>query len=259
MPIVDPEIWIVEDEELAASRLLRLLQLEQPDWTNFRFFDSVSSTVQAFHAGKEPDVLFLDIELADGHSFEIFKQVDVSAAVVFCTAYDQYALQAFEHNGLAYLLKPIDSQALSKALKRIPASVNSAKVTINYHALASAIQEIQTKQPSRLLIRTGQKLKSIAIDTLAYAHVEDGLLTLYLRNGDKHRSDLKLDQLQEQLDAKSFFRINRQTLIHYDSIHQMTAYSRARVKIDLQPVASFECLVSTERSADFKRWLGAES
>lgn len=255
--MADPEIWIVEDEELAASRLQRLLQLEQPTWKNFRIFDSVSATVRALQTEPEPDVLFLDIELADGHSFEIFKQVVVSAPIVFCTAYDQYALQAFEHNGLAYLLKPIDPSALSRALKKLPTSSSAPKLEINYHALASAIEELRTKYPTRLLIRTGQKLKSIAVSSLAYAHVEDGLLTLYLRNGEKHRSDLPIEQLQEQLDARAFFRINRQTLIHFDSILQMTAYSRARVKIDLQPPASFECLVSTERAAEFKRWLGA--
>ncbi|MFO7822421.1 MAG: LytTR family DNA-binding domain-containing protein [Cyclobacterium sp.] len=246
---------LVEDEKLAADRLERMLQQITPDIRVQAIVDSVSAAVD-FLKNHQPELIFLDIHLADGSGFEIFEQVRVSCPVIFTTAYDEYALRAFQVNGIAYLLKPIGQEALEASLQKLKSIQASGIQVASLDALLAQIRKGESPYRKRFLVAYGNTIKSIGISEVAYFFAENKAVYLVDKSGSKYVLDETLDQLQEGIDPEQFFRVNRSFMVQVDAIHQMHAYSRSRIKLDLQPPCGKECISSTEKTAALKNWLG---
>ncbi|MBR9921283.1 MAG: response regulator transcription factor [Bacteroidetes bacterium] len=247
------DILIVEDEQIAAKRLAKLIQEVEPNARILDTLDSIESTVNWFNKAEEsPDLIFLDIHLADGSSFEIFQLVDVECPVIFSTAYDDYAIKAFKVNAIDYLLKPVKKPELQEAFHRMH-NIRGAK-SLNYAELAREMNLVSR----RFLIRFGQQLKVVPIEDVAYFFTSDKITFLVTFEGKRYPLDHSLDTLEGMVNPKDFFRINRQYIINFKAIQDMYAYSKSRVKIELDPSHNEDLIVSTERSPHFKKWLTGE-
>lgn len=250
---------IIEDEEPAAKRLQKLVQEIEPDARMLESIVSIKSAVQWLQQNEAPDLAFMDIHIADGSSFEIFKQTEVNFPVIFTTAYDQYALNAFKVNSVDYLLKPIRKEELQQALEKYKKYNRKEQTPIDLKKLVEALQQPKQEYKQRFIIRYGDHIKTVEISDIAYFYTENRINFLLTNDGKRYPIDFNLDQLEEMLDPKKFFRINRQFIIGIHAITEMLTYSKARVLIKLNPPTKLETIVSTERSADFKHWLGDES
>jgi two-component system LytT family response regulator len=213
---------------------------------------TVVDSVQWFKDQGRADLVFMDVQLADGDSFEIFKQVDVPCPVVFTTAYDEYALNAFRVNALDYLLKPIRREDLAQAVER-------ARRTMVVRDLSTLDRVASPKAGAapikRFLIRYGEHFKVVEPEQIAYIHSLMKNTFLRTREGRDLPLEESLDKLESQLDPERFIRLNRQLIVHIHSIKELLAYSKSRVKVILEPPYGEDAIVSSERSAEFKRWL----
>ena len=246
-------ILIIEDEETAVERLKKMIGAELPASTILGDLDSIETTLTWFQQHDMPDLIFLDIHLADGLSFEIFKQVDITCPIIFTTAYDQYAIQAFKVNAIDYLLKPIKQAELAKSIEKYK---KLQPTNFDYYNLLQAVQQ-QTPQKfqQRFLIRFGQKLKIIEVENIAYFFIQDRIVLATTFEGKHYPMDVNLDKLEAMLNPKQFFRINRQVMARITAIKEMYAYSKSRVRVTFNPPLKQEVIVSQERSAKFKAWL----
>ena len=260
---------IVEDEPLAARRLADMLA-RQPE--PLEILGTAESVAQAVALLREiaPDVLFLDINLADGLSFEIFEQVAVRCPVIFTTAYDQYALQAFKVNSVDYLLKPIDADELAAALaklrQRLPAGpAPAAPPAFDPALLAQLMQQMQQMQQSaapaashktQFVVRVGEHLKVVPLDQIAYFFSLEKATFLQTVEGRKFVVDYTMDQLETLLDPRRFFRLNRAYLAQQSAIQDIISYTNSRLQTVLKPTApDAQVLVSREKVNTFKSWL----
>ncbi len=253
------KILIIEDENAAARRLEKMLKDIEPQIVVLGTTDSVESSVLWLQNNPIPDLIFMDIHLADGSSFEIFEHQKIACPVIFTTAFDEYALQAFRVNAVDYLLKPIKSSELETALSKFKKSV--APAAPDFSALLETIRNPENqKYLRRMLIRFGQSIKLVGMDDAAYFYTKDKISFLVTRSTAKRFPiDYPLDKLETMLDPQHFFRINRQFIINVAAIKEMHPYSKSRVKIDLDPPTNdMETIVSTERSSEFKKWLVGE-
>ena len=246
------KVVIIEDEKIAADYLEKLIKEYDQSIEILTKLDSVSSSVSWLQSNK-PDLIFLDIHLADDISFKIFEQVEIHIPVIFTTAYDQYAIKAFKLNSIDYLLKPIERQELFNSIDKFRSLNHHSNVDLK--ALSDLFMKKIPVYQERFLVSTGQKLKSIPIGDIAYFFAEQKLVFLTDNNGRQHIVDNSLDKLEPQLDPANFFRINRQFIISFQSIRNMISYSKSRVKVELEPPSEKETIVSVERSSDFKSWL----
>ncbi len=242
---------IIEDESTAARRLAKLVQEIDPSIEILEQLDSIEASVNWFAQHPMPDLIFMDINLADGLSFELFKLQEITAPVIFTTAFDEYALQAFKVNSVDYLLKPIKKAELEQAIGKYRKLHTPGD--INYTALASAMQ--RDEYNSRFLIRFGQTIRVVEFREAAYFYTEDKITFLITKGGKRYPIEPSLEKLEEMADPRTFFRINRQFIINIESIKEMFAYSKSRVKLLLDPPIDKETVVSTERSPVFKKWL----
>lgn len=255
-------ILIIEDEEPAANRLKKMVTELEPEANVVENIVSVFSGISWLKENPQPDLIFSDIQLSDGLSFEIFKNVDVQCPVIFITAYDQYAIEAFKVNSIDYLLKPIKREDLQNALNKFK---KFAAVTVNAGpAPALDINKVleafgtKAEYKTRFIVRYGEHIKTIKIEEVAYFYTEDKINFLTTNEGRRYTIDYNLDNLEGMLNPKTFFRINRQFIICIHAISEMFSYSKSRVLVKLNPPAKHETIVSTERSGDFKLWLGDE-
>lgn len=246
-------ILIIEDESAAVRRLRKLIAELLPESNILADLDAVETAIQWLQQNRPPDLIFLDIHLADGSCFEIFQHVKIERPIIFTTAYDQYALQAFKLNAVDYLLKPIKKEELEQAINRARPRLEAA--TIDYVKLAQALNAQQEK---RFLVKIGQQIKLINIDEAAYFFSQNKITYLVAYNGKKYPVDYSLEAVEGMVDPKHFFRINRQFIIHINAINEMIAFSKSRVKVHLNPPSDLETIVSTERSPQFKKWLIGE-
>lgn len=249
-------ILIIEDEEPAAKRLLKMLAEVTPRFSIAATIVSVTSGILWFKENKSPDLILSDIQLSDGLSFDIFKAVDITCPVIFTTAYDQYAIEAFKVNSIDYLLKPIKKEELEAALLKYAKLKNPPATDISKLMQSFPAQAAEYKK--RFVVRYGDHIKTINVEDVAFFNTEDKVNFLTTKEGRRFAIDFNLDALENMLDPKTFFRINRQYIISIGAIKEMFAYSKSRVLIKLSPEAKHETIVSTERSADFKLWLGDE-
>ncbi len=245
---------IIEDEPLAAERLEVMLEDVDPSIKVLAKIGSIREAVK-WLMQYQADLIFLDIQLSDGISFSIFEQVSVSTPVILTTAYDQYAIKAFEVNSIAYLLKPIRRSDLSESLLKLR-NLRSA-FSIDFEALMAQIQGRQPEYKKRFLIQIGEKIRKVEVSEIAYFYVLEKGCYLRTFQGNSYPLDLSLDKLDGMVDPSQFFRINRRYMVNMDAIANMTAWSRSRIKLGLNPKADDESdtIVSIDRSADFKKWL----
>ena len=259
---------IVEDEPLAARRLADLLA-RQPDPVQvLGTAESVTQAVQLLESDPAPDVLFLDIHLADGLSFEIFEQTAVRCPVIFTTAYDQYALQAFKVNSVDYLLKPIDEEELAAALRKLRARLPAAPQALpgttpafDPALLTQLMQQMQqapaaASYKTQFVVRVGEHLKVVLLDQIAYFFSLEKATFLQTAEGRKYVVDFTMDQLETLLDPRRFFRLNRAYLAQQSAIQDIIHYTNSRLQTVLKPTApDAQVLVSREKVNVFKSWL----
>ena len=249
-------ILIIEDERPAARQLAKLLAEHCPGGVILEMIDSVEASVQWLRNFAAPDLIFMDIQLADGLSFDIFSQVEVRSPVIFTTAFDQYTLRAFKVNSVDYLLKPVDPEELKRALGKFR---NYFLREENYDrsGLENMLMNVlkQGTYKKRFLVKNGQNLAYVAVEEIAYFYSEDGLAFAQGTNGKKHIIENTLDQLEELLDPREFFRINRQTIIRPEAIRKIANWFNSRLKLELQPSQDLNTVVSRERVIAFKKWL----
>lgn len=250
-------ILIIEDEDPAAKRLQKMLKEIEPGIIIADQIVSVSSAIKWFASNSTPDLIISDIQLSDGLSFEIFKTIDLACPIIFTTAYDQYAIEAFKVNSIDYLLKPIKKEDLEKAVSKFK-KLSTTTPAIDINKLLQSINPSGTEYKKRFVVRYGEHIKTIDIEEVVYFYTEDKVTFLCTKDGRRFVIDYNLDTLDSSLDPATFFRINRQYIIGIHSIAEMFAYTKSRVLIKLNPAAKHETIVSTERSADFKHWLGDE-
>lgn len=247
-------VCIVEDETPAAERLQDLLRDADPSIIVDAVLPSVTEAT-AWLRKEQPDLLFFDIRLADGSSFEIFERVDITAPVIFTTAYDEYAIDAFKVNSIDYLLKPVRRDDLRRALDKF-ASLQGLRAA-QVQALLRSLHASEPDYRRHFLIQVGQKLQQLAVDDIAYCYAMEKSVFCTTFDNHTHTLDFTLDALQRELDPARFFRINRKMIVCMRAIRAMHAWSRARIRIDLQPPEpkGIEALVSVDRAADFRAWL----
>ncbi len=244
-------ILIVEDEQPAARQLAKMVLACRPSAQIVETLDSVESAVRWLPTFPVPDLIFMDIQIADGLSFDIFKQVKVASPVVFTTAFDQYAIQAFKVNAIDYLLKPIDPDELATALDKAERQQHSAP---DYENLVNLFKTAVYKE--RFLVKTGQQLNFLTVTDIAFFRSSDGLTQAYTFQGKKYFVEHTLEELERLLDPNVFFRISRSVTIGLKAIKTIHPHLNGRLKVETQPAAGEDILVSRERAGDFKTWLG---
>jgi two-component system, LytTR family, response regulator LytT len=254
------KILIVEDEELAVKKLQKTLLSIDRMVEVVGVTDSIKSTVEFLKQNSAPDLILMDIELADGQSFEVFNMVPVKNPVIFITSYDEYALKAFKVNSVDYLLKPVQKDELEAALNKYK-ELNAADNSKNSSDINNLIKELQTKlQPKeyrkRFLVKQAQKLVSIEVDDIAYFYSDGRLNFFKTRDNRKFVVDYTMDELSDMLDPEKYFRISRAFYVSVDSIDQIHDYFGNRLLLNLTPALDKEALVSREKVMDFKKWMG---
>jgi DNA-binding LytR/AlgR family response regulator len=246
---------LIEDEPYAVQQLKSLLAESAPDVNLIAVLDSIVSSVEWFAAHSPPDLVFMDVHLADGSCFEIFNHININAPVVFITAYDQYALEAFRVNGLDYLLKPLKKKDLERSLERFYEIKSKNSTHLDYERIAREIFQKTGQYQKRLLIRYGQKITIINISDVAYFYAESKDTLICTFDKRHYPADQNLEQLQNILSPEEFFRVNRKFLINSRAITSMTSYSRSRIKLHLDPPFEEDVIVSTDKTPGFKNWL----
>jgi DNA-binding LytR/AlgR family response regulator len=250
-------IIIIEDEELAAKRLETMVLKADPAFQVLAKLESVEESVAWLQTHQAPDLIFLDIHLEDGISFSIFDQVKVNSPIIFTTAFDEYAIQAFKLKSVDYLLKPVTQEELEASIRKYREWVKPEKGSpaVDMQALYKMILQQEPQFRTRFSIVTGQKIKTIGIEEVAYFHAEEGIVLLVTDKKVKYPLDLSLDQLMEQLDPKQFFRINRQYIVKLAAIEHIHVYPKSKLQIELLPPAAGEVFVSLDKVTKFKEWL----
>lgn len=245
---------IIEDERSAADRLGKMLLRSVLDIELCGVLDSIEQSVDWLKRNTPPDLIMLDIELADGKSFEIFNYVKVESFIIFTTAYDAYAIKAFELNSVAYLLKPIDEGKLNTALEKYSQYAGNQKKDM-LDTLLESLDIKRTSWKKRFLVYAGSGIKSIETKDIAFFYsLEKGS---FLCTGDNRHYSLEqsLDKLEELVDNQQFFRINRQQLVSFGSIQKIHVHSKSRIKIEISPAQKDEFIVSSAKSHAFREWL----
>ncbi|MEM7658617.1 MAG: LytTR family DNA-binding domain-containing protein [Bacteroidota bacterium] len=249
-------VLIIEDESAAAKRLHKMVTKLVPEAEMLEVIDTVEDAIAFFKEETPPDLVFSDIHLADGSSFEIFEEVEVNSPVIFTTAYDEHALEAFRVNSVDYLLKPIKEEDLQRAwdkFLKLKQSGNPPQLDID--SLLQALPAGRKDFQKRIVIRYGQHIKAVEIAQAAYFFIESKVTLMRTHEGKDYPVDFNLDKLEEILDPAQFFRINRKCIVNVDAIDQMYSYSKSRVRILLKPSFNEDAIVSSERSSRFKKWL----
>lgn len=249
-------VLIIEDEPLAATRLKSLLTKLDTSMTMVDVLDSVKASVNWFNTYQPPQLIFMDIQLADGSSFEIFEKVTVKVPIIFTTAYDEYAIKAFKVNSIDYLLKPIDEDSLIKALDKFR-SLNEVQ-TIQQTILAqigSTMQQLTQRYKERFVIKVGDHLKFIDVGDIQYFYSEEKITFCITNDKRKHILDFTLDQLDELVDPSKFSRINRKYIVSINSIIDVISHTNSRLKLILKASDDNDVIVARERVQSFKNWL----
>ncbi|NUN99915.1 MAG: response regulator transcription factor [Saprospiraceae bacterium] len=251
---------IIEDEFHAAKRLSGLVTRLRPNAQILKVLDSVDDATEWLEQNTAPDLIFMDIQLADGLSFEIFKKTRIEAPVIFTTAFDEYALRAFKTNSVDYLLKPVDEPELAAALEKFERLFGKTETpSLTMDAIQSLLKAMaQPEYSNRFIIKTNQGLTYISVQEIAWFLSDGGLTYLVSHNNKRHHLDYTLEQLEDLLDPKQFFRINRKMIVGIQSVQKVSDYFNSRLKIALRPASGDEdSVVSRERVKAFKGWLGA--
>lgn len=244
---------IVEDEKPAARRLQRML--EKLDVKVVTTLHSVEEARRWFPENEHPDLVFLDIQLSDGLSFEIFESTEVHSPIIFTTAYDEYALQAFKLNSIDYLLKPLDDEELAAALEKFKKNHFSNQKEIDFKTLKTLLNLPGSDYKKRFSIQVGQHIKLVNIEDVCSFYSENKGTYLQTCDDRTYLLDSSLEKLETELDPKTFFRVNRKFIISLKSIKDILTYSNTRLEVKLKDIDHDQIVVSRERVRDFKEWI----
>lgn len=252
------KILIIEDEALAAKRLKNLLLDNDPAFTILDVIDSVEDAVFWFKDHAPPDLIFMDIMLADGQSFEIFEHVEIRTPVIFTTAFDEFAIQAFKVNSIDYLLKPVEPQLLEGALRKFH---SMAPAPDNFRAIMESLlisgrdPVVRPQYRNRFLIRQGDKFIPVSVTDAAHFSFEDKLSFLNSFANKRYMLDYTLDELDKMLDPEVFFRLNRQYITSFSAVRSVHNYFNGKLKVYVEPDVPEGVIVSKNRANQFKNWL----
>jgi len=257
------KILIVEDEELAADRLAQLIREIEPEVQIFGPLDTVSTAIAHLKSNPEYDLIFLDVQLADGKSFLIFNECKVITPIIFTTAYDEFALQAFELNSIDYLLKPVNRERLKTSIEKFRKMKDYYTTENPNNQLYELIRELGTpKLPvykSRFLISKGDSMLPVKVTEIACFYAEDKEVFLLTRDNKRHIIPNSIEELTSKLDPKLFFRVNRQFILSSDSIRRVHNYFNFKLKIEIIPDPKLEIIVSRAKTIAFKAWMNSEA
>lgn len=249
------KIWILEDEELAGKKLALLISKLHPEADVREPIESVSEALKAFST-EQPDLLLADIHLSDGLSFQLFEEIDIACPVIFTTAFDEYALRAFDLMSVDYLLKPITQEGLQRALDKLDRFQNSTATATDLLKTLQNLKVGSAEYQKRFLVPEGQHYKTVHVEDVAH-FMGDGKFTFLIdKKGKEYLIDSNLSQLEEKLDPAHFFRLNRAIITHIDSVSKIHPYGQSKLLVDLDPPSKKEATISAERSRAFKEWLG---
>ena len=251
-------VLIIEDETLASERLSMLIKQYDASIKIVGSVESIEEAVEWLSTKPHPDLLFVDIHLSDGHSFEIFKKVQVKKPIVFTTAYDQYALDAFQLFSIDYILKPITAEALASAFGKYK-SIAVNNITEDYGSILQDLKEnLTVKYKNRFLAKVGQRLFFIPTKDVAYFVADNKIVSLVTTEGKKYIVNITMEKLETIIDPTHFFRANRKFLIHADAIEQVRPYDNNRLLVIIKDAASAEeIIISREKVTAFKNWADA--
>ncbi|MBK6266830.1 response regulator transcription factor [Marivirga sp. S37H4] len=245
---------IIEDEFLAAQLLEKKIKEIRPKWRCIAKLESVVEATTFLNESMHFDLLFCDIHLSDGNSFEIFEQVNVIQPVIFTTAFDKYAIEAFKVHSIHYLLKPIKKNQLEEAIDKFE-SQNSTDLNLQHKRVDALLQDNREKGRSRFLVKKGQNMRIVPAEEIAYFYSSEGLTYLIHKSGEKLLINETLEQLEAVLNTSEFFRANRQYIIHISSIAEIEPYFKGKLFVHLIPKQQTDCVVSQAKATPFKEWV----
>ncbi len=248
------KVIIIEDEKPAAEKLLKGLQHVDPGIEVVCTLNSIASSVAWLKKNPEPELIFMDIELTDGLSFKIFDLAQIGCPVIFCTAYDEYWQEAFEHNSIDYLLKPVKQEKLELALGKYE------KIKKYFAHNFQQLQNEKNQEPGsfkkRWLVKKGMEYASLKTETIAYFYAMHKVVCLIDDKNQKFILDHSLNEIEKQLDPSQFYRVNRKFLVNMNAIKKIKTYPKSKLQLDLEPALAEEIIISQENVADFKAWMG---
>jgi len=246
-------VLIIEDEHLAAEKLEKMLATIDPGINVLARLESVLDSINWFNSHEQPNLIFMDIQLDDGICFEIFDAVAIDTPVIFTTAYDSYAIRAFQVNSVDYLLKPIDIDLLVKSIEKYRSIFGSKQVQLEKINLL--YKQIVTSYKTRFFVKIGNHFHSVSVNEIQCFLIQERGTFLKTLNAKTYDIDYSLDQVQKLVDPNTFFRINRNYLIHIDAIQDIYSYSSNRLGVKLKMLDHLDMIVSREKVTDFKKWL----
>ncbi|MCF8366923.1 MAG: LytTR family DNA-binding domain-containing protein [Bacteroidales bacterium] len=256
------KILIIEDEAPAAERMIQLLNEIEPEAEIFGPIDTVASSIEHLKTDRGYDLIFLDIQLADGKSFAIFDHIKSATPIIFTTAYDEYALKAFELNSVDYLLKPIRREKLSAALHKFRNLKNYFGTTPYFDHFHKFLNDLKTTMPpsykNRFLVNRNDSMLHINTDEIACIYAEEKAVFILTRDNHRHIIPQTLEVLEEKLDPHKFFRVNRRFITSIDAIRKVHNYFNFKLKVEIFPDPDMEIIVSRSRAAGFKAWMSGE-
>ncbi|MBD2701691.1 response regulator transcription factor [Spirosoma sp. BT702] len=255
-------VLILEDEAITAEELQHYITSIDPNVTVLASLETIEEAVDFLKTHESPDLIFSDIQLADGLSFEVFEQAPVRCPVIFCTAFDEYAIQAFSTNGIDYVLKPFDRKAIEGSLNKFHAlqtyfqrdTPALAKPDLN-EPLQRLIEQLRPSRRSSFLVNYRGKYFPVSVADIAYFYTENDVVWLYKSSGEKFALEYNLDQLESLLDPSQFFRANRQYIIRYDAIREFESYFNRKLAVRLHLPTSEPIIISKAKASEFMHWL----
>jgi DNA-binding LytR/AlgR family response regulator len=249
------KILIIEDEQYNQRMLQGMLKQLRPQWTIAAITDSVADTVEWLQ-NNQPDLIFMDIQLVDGICFSIFERIEINQPVVFTTAYDNYAIQAFKVNSIHYLLKPIKELELEQAINKFERNQKTTAYETDFSELLKAIRDGEKKYRTRFLIQGGTAYYKIEVKDIAYFYSENKITFAVMFQGKEHSIDFTLDALEEELDPEVFFRANRQLMVNINAVQKFEDYFGGKLALKLTPPFKETVTVSRLKNTAFKSWFG---
>lgn len=248
------KVLIIEDESHSAERLQRYIRASHPDYEIAGVTKSIVQSID-FLQKEQPDLIFSDIRLQDGLSFDIFREVKVASPIIFTTAYDQYAIQAFKFNSIDYLLKPIDSDELETAIQKATARIASPRQEPDLERLLEYLGNSSPRYRERFLISRKDEYTTIDVGLVCFIHSQQNITRIYLADGTSAAISSTLDQLEKEMNPASFYRANRQYLIQVNHIRKVSNWFNYKLKVEMNGYPEEEILISREKAAAFKKWL----
>lgn len=248
-------VLIVEDEIYAAQGLEKMLRSIEPGHNVLKVIGSVDETIEYLSDNPAIDLIFMDIQLSDGISFEIFSEIKVEYPVIFTTSYDEYAIKAFQVNSIDYLLKPVEKAALQKSIDKYKKLFATPTQNNQIEQMLAQISFVKKEFKSRLLVKTAKGMHTLPIEDVAFIYIENQMVFVRTTSDQRFALEKTLDELEKQLDPSKFFRLNRQFIASIKAIHTIHNYFNNTLKIELTPPIDREIIVSRYTVKSFKEWL----